>query len=96
MSLYNAKSLKEVLLDLTNHYRFKEGISQVRVKSAWHDCLGPLVGRHTLQLRLIRRNLFVVVDSAPLKQELHYQRETIVAKLNEKLGDDYLDEIVVR
>lgn len=96
MSQSNERTLKDVLTELMNQYRLKQGINDSKIKAAWERMMGPTIIKHTAQIRLVRRTLYLVIDSAALKQELFYGREKIRTMLNEELGEAFLEEVVVR
>jgi hypothetical protein len=68
----------------------------VRIKEIWKTVMGDIVARHTSNLRLREKTLFVSLDSAPLRSELAYAREKIRQMLNHELGGDYLQEVVIQ
>ena len=45
---------------------------------------------------MYRKKLYITVDSAPLRQELSYGREKIKKVMNEELGEDYIEEVIIR
>ena len=96
MSKYDEKTLKEALLEMVNQFRLKQGISEARIKAAWSTMMGPSIAQHTTQVRVIRRKLYLLIDSPSLRQELFYGREKIRKMLNEDLGEEYLEEVVIR
>lgn len=96
MAKYDEKTLKEVLLDMVTQYRLKQGISEAQVKAAWARLMGPSIIQHTTQVRVIRKKLYLMIDSPALRQELFYGREKIRKMLNQDLGEDYLQEVFVK
>jgi RecA/RadA recombinase len=96
MSQSNERTLKDVLTELMNQYRLKQGINESKINAAWERIMGPTIIKHTAQIRLVRRTLYLVIDSAALKQELFYGREKIRTMLNEELGEAFLEEVVVK
>jgi hypothetical protein len=95
MKKNNEQTLKDVLGELMKTYRLRQGNNEWAIKEAWPRLFGDMINRHTTQLRLSKRKLYVKVDSAPLKQELSMGREKIRRILNEELGDDFLEEIIL-
>lgn len=96
MAKYDEKPLKEVLLEMMTQYRLKQGISEAQVKAAWARLMGPSIIQHTTQVRLIRKKLYLMIDSPALRQELFYGREKIRKMLNQDLGEEYLEEVFVK
>ncbi len=96
MKKASEQSLKDVLEEWMKQFRMRQGNTDWRIREAWPRLFGPMIQRHTIELRLSKRTLYVVVDSAPLRQELHIAREKIKTTLNEELGDSFLQEVVIR
>ena len=96
MQKNSEKSLKEVLSELMRTYRLRKGNNEWIIKEAWPRLFGEMINRHTVQLRLSGRCLYLQVDSSPLRQELMMGREKIRKMLNEEIGDNFLQEIILR
>ena len=89
----NERSLKEALEGLINDYGLRPKLDEQAVREAWTEGAGAMIARHTLALELRRGKLTVKVDSAPLREELHYMRAAIAELLNRKLERSVVQEI---
>lgn len=92
----NEQNIKAVLKDLVETYRLKSKLTQTKVEMLWEQLLGKTVTQHTTELKIRNQKLYVLVDSAPLRQELSYSREKILNDLNTKLEEDFLKEIIIK
>jgi predicted nucleic acid-binding Zn ribbon protein len=52
----------------------------------WRELAGEDIARHTTRLYYRRGTLYVRLDSAVWRQELAYQQQTILQRLNEAAG----------
>ena len=95
MQKNSEKSLKEVLSELMKTYRLRKGNNEWVIKEAWPRLFGEMINRHTVQLRLSGRRLYIKVDSSPLRHELMMGREKIRKMLNEEIGDNFLEEVIL-
>jgi predicted nucleic acid-binding Zn ribbon protein len=59
----------------------------------WEETMGPLVRQYTRQVRLDGRTLVIRVESASLKAELLQMRDLIIRRANERLGEDFVNEV---
>lgn len=75
----------------TNH--FDEKLNETRLLSSWEKVAGKLIARHTENLFIKERELFVKVDSAALKHELTYMKSKLLKKLNKKAGAEVIEDI---
>ena len=95
MQKNSEKSLKDVLSELMKTYRLRKGNNEWVIKEAWPRLFGEMINRHTVQLRLSGRRLYIKVDSSPLRHELMMGREKIRKMLNEEIGDTFLEEVIL-
>ena len=95
MKRSNEQSLKEVLDRLVDAYGMRQKMDELDLTGLCGEVAGAMIARHTLGLRLKRGRLLIRVDSAPLRQELTYQRESLARALNERMGRDVVKEVVV-
>lgn len=85
--------LKAAIEEFLDRYRLRDGLGQTRVVAAWEKVVGKTVARHTGDLQIRHRVLYVKVDSAALRNELVFARTKIMAKLNQAAGLQVIDEI---
>lgn len=89
-------SLKEVLKDVVETYRLKNRLHQTKIQSAWHALMGSSISKHTTDLKIRKNKLFITIESAPLRQELSFGRDKIRRLLNQELGEEYLEDVIIR
>ena len=92
----NEMTLKEALKAMIDHYRLKGKLNQNRIKSLWAQLMGPSIAGYTKEIRLQRNKLYLTIESAPLRQELSYGKDKIRKMLNEELGEEYIEEVIIR
>ena len=92
----NNQDVGQVLRDLVRELRLGPKLTQAEIRSLWTSELGPVINRHTTELLFRGGRLTVRVDSAALRQELHYNRAALAARLNEHLSAGEIREIEVR
>ncbi|HMU15047.1 MAG: DUF721 domain-containing protein [Bacteroidetes bacterium] len=89
----NELSLKEALEGLIHDFGLRGRLDEQAVRAVWPEVAGAMIARHTLKLDLRNGKLTVKVDSAPLREELHYMRSAITELLNRKLERQVVVEI---
>lgn len=62
----------------------------------WPEVVGPAVAARAMPLRIIRGTLTIAVSSGPWKQELVYLKDMMKDKLNERLGSETVQDIVLK
>ncbi len=93
MQKSNEKHIKEAMNAFFKQYHLQPKIHQVKVKEIWGKVMGKMVDRYTSNIKLYDGVLTIYLNSAPLKNELHFTREQIIKRLNEELGEPVIKEI---
>jgi predicted nucleic acid-binding Zn ribbon protein len=91
----NQESLGDAIDRLLRVYRLKSGLTETILKSDWEHIVGALIAGHTSEIKLRGSKLIIKVNSAALKQELHYQRDDIQRNVNTHLKEELVDQVIV-
>ena len=89
-------SLAEAMKQFLEKSRLKGGIQALQVEEAWEKIMGKTIAKYTDKIEIIQQTLFITSTVAPLKNELLYQKEKIVQRVNEALGANVIKEVVIR
>ena len=93
MKKSNEILLKDALAAFLKNNNLESKLQETRVINAWEEVVGKLIARHTDQLQIKDRVLYVKVDSAALREELSYQRSKLVKDLNKAADVEAIDDI---
>jgi len=93
MKKSNEILLKDALAAFLKDNNLESKLQETRVINAWEEVVGKLIARHTDQMQIKDRVLYVKVDSAALREELSYQRSKLVKNLNKAAGVEAIDDI---
>ena len=89
-------SIGEALQQFLNNSRFKGEIQALRIEDIWEEIMGKTVARYTEKLQIFGDKLYITASIAPLKQELIYQKEIIIQRVNESLGQKVIREVIIQ
>jgi hypothetical protein len=89
-------SLQEAMQEFLKKSRLKNGIQAVQIEDVWEKIMGVTIAKYTDSIKIIGHTLFITSSVAPLKNELLYQKDTIVQRVNEALGEDLIKEVVIK
>ena len=89
-------SLKDVLKAMVKSLNMKPGLYQNQLQKIWLEKMGTTIFNHTKEIKLYKNRLFLTIDSAPLKQELTFSKDKIIRMLNDELGEDYIEDVILR
>jgi len=96
MNQHNEKPLKEAIAQLIKAYGLKDRVTATRLQALWNQLMGPMIARHTEKLFIREGELYIQLDSAPLKQELIYAKAKIKEVINKELGEEFIKEVIIR
>jgi predicted nucleic acid-binding Zn ribbon protein len=89
-------SLQEAMQEFLKKSRLKNGIQAIQIEDVWEQLMGVTIAKYTDSIKIIGHTLFITSSVAPLKNELLYQKDTIVQRVNEALGEDLIKEVVIK
>ncbi len=87
------EQLKKVLKKTIENSGFKNAILQEKAVSIWPDVVGKNISKISKATNVDRGILFIKVESATWRQELHMQKNEIINKINKKIGSKAIKEI---
>ena len=89
-------SLGDAIQQFLNKSRLKGDIQALQIEDVWEQVMGKTVARYTEKLQLYGDKLIVTTNVAPLKQELAYQKDKIIQRVNEALGNLVVREVIIQ
>jgi len=94
--LMSEYSIGDAIKKFLEQSRLKGGVQALQIEDAWEKIMGKTIARYTDKLQVINDTLFITTQVAPLKQELIFQKEKIIQRVNEALGQRIISKIVVQ
>lgn len=89
-----------VLQDLLEEYLDKhpdqKKVQRGKVLTIWSEVVGAHIANVSENIHFERDTLVVEVSHSAWRHELHMNRDTIVRKLNQRVGGDVVKSLVVR
>jgi hypothetical protein len=76
--------------------RLRTGIQALQITDVWEQLMGKTIAKYTQKIQIINHTLFIETHVGPLKQELVYQKEKIIQRVNEALGENVIKEVVIK
>ncbi len=89
-------SMSDAIKKFLEKSRIKTGIQALQIEEVWEQIMGKTIARYTDKLQIINDTLFITTQIAPLRQELIFQKEKIVQRVNEALGQKVIRKIIVQ
>jgi len=92
----NEEKLSDAIGNFVNQNKIKPKLHQAGINNIWKELMGDMVDRYTSSIKVTNHKLILVITSGPLKHELAYSKDQLIEKINERMGDDYIQEIIIR
>lgn len=96
MQRKNEQTVGEILRQYLRVTQLDNMVFADRIAEIWQEVLGDAITRETDRIFLQNGYLFVNLKSPSLKTELMMRRTAIARVLNEKLGQDIIQTVVIR
>ena len=91
----DAISLGDALKKYIAKSRFKHNIQAFQIGDHWEKVMGATIAKYTDKLEIRDGVLFIYTAVAPLKTELVFQKELIIQRINESVGEKLIRDVVV-
>ena len=89
-------SLQDAMQQFLKNSKFKTYIQAIQVEELWETMMGKTVAKYTDKIQIIGSTLFISTSVAPLRNELLYQRDIILQRVNDALGEKTVKEVVIK
>jgi predicted nucleic acid-binding Zn ribbon protein len=96
LSKHNEHTLKEAIDQLLKTYKLDDRLTEKRLIASWESVMGEMIAKHTTDIYIKHQQLFVTLDSAALRNELLLAKSKIVKMLNDSVGREIINEVVLR
>ncbi|GAA5222113.1 DUF721 domain-containing protein [Membranihabitans marinus] len=91
-----SKNLKDILSGIVKDPKYATKIDEKRIESIWRETNAPYIVERTTKVSYRDGKVILFISSAPLKQELFQRRSEILTKINTALGENVVEEILIR
>lgn len=92
----NTQKISDILREYIKDNRIERKLKEVDAISSWENLLGKTIARHTRNINISNKVLYVDISSAVVKNELIMMREEIRLKINERAGQELVTRIVFK
>ncbi len=88
--------MQDAMKEFLRKSRLKTGIQALKIEDVWEQIMGKTIAKYTDKIQIINHTLFITSQVAPLKNELLYQKEKIIERVNEALGEKIIKDVVIK
>lgn len=76
--------------------RLKNGVRAIQIEEIWEQIMGKTIARYTDKIQIINQKLFIHTAVGPLKNELLFQKQQIISRVNEAFGETVISEVIIQ
>ena len=88
--------MQDAIQQFLKQSRLKGGIQALQIEDIWENIMGKTIAKYTDKIQIINHTLFISTQVGPLKNELLYQKDKIIERVNEALGEKIIKEVVIK
>ena len=71
-------------------------LKDLEIWQQWDAVVGPMIAKRAQPLRLVNGVLTIVVSNGPWMQQLSFMKRELAERLNERLGETRIQEIILK
>lgn len=88
--------MSDALQDFVSHNKLQAGLDKVNARDVWNQQMGPAIEKYTTSIKLEGSTLYIQLSSSVLREELSYGKEKIIKIMNDNLGKDLIQKLILR
>jgi hypothetical protein len=92
----NTQKIDEVVKEYLKAFKIDDKLKEVKLIKSWEEVVGKTIARSTNNIYIKNRKLFVKLNSSVIRNELFMLREGLKKALNDKAGEEIIDEIILK
>jgi hypothetical protein len=89
------QSIGDAIRAVLNSSSWKARYVESKLRMDWQEIMGITIAKYTDTIKLIDKTLVIKTSIAPLKNELAYNKTTIIEKINQHFKEEIIKEIII-
>lgn len=91
-----SRQLKDIIEEVFKISGIDQKLKEREMIREWDDLVGVTIARSTESLYISNRKLIVKIRSSVIRNELNMIREGLKIELNKRVGQDLIDELIIK
>ncbi len=93
---YNLTSVGDTIKKIFSEENLDEKYAIYSIRKSWETIVGSIIAKHTTHINYFKGNLQVTLDSAVMRNECYYAKDTIIEKVNTFCGKQLIRELTLK
>jgi hypothetical protein len=89
-------SIGDALKGFIKKSNLKNGIRAIQIEEVWEQLMGKTIAKYTDKIEIINNTLFIRTSVGTLKNELMFQKQQIIDRVNETFGENVISNVVIQ
>lgn len=89
-------TLTEAIKDFVNEMGLNEKLDETSLIASWEEIVGKTISARTTKIYIKNHVFYVHLNSSVVRNELQMLKNSLKNKLNEKVGRQFITDIVFR
>jgi hypothetical protein len=94
--LSKEQPIKTLIHKMLDNYKLSGKYNEVNLSQHWEEIVGQMIARSTSKLYIHEKKLVLHLNSAALKNELRFHKKMLVERVNDFVGKDIVNDLVIR
>jgi len=90
------QTLGDVIKEYLKSSALNNKYKQYKLFKAWEDILGKTISKSTINMFVKNKTLHVFLKSSVIRNELYMIKGEVIKRLNEKVGEEMINEIILK
>ncbi|MFN5987303.1 MAG: DUF721 domain-containing protein [Chitinophagaceae bacterium] len=88
--------LGDALKQFVQNSKLKNGIRAAQIEEVWLELMGNTIAKYTDKIYIFDQKLFIETSVGPLKNELGFQKQQIIERVKEKMGEKIITDVIIK
>jgi predicted nucleic acid-binding Zn ribbon protein len=93
---HNTKNIGDLVKAFLRSRGLDERMEELDLADKWEELVGPMIAKHTVNIKLKNKVLELKLNSAALRHSLTFSKSDLIQRLNEALGKELIQEVVLK
>jgi predicted nucleic acid-binding Zn ribbon protein len=89
-------SIGQALNKFLQRSHLKNGVRAIQIEEIWEKLMGKTIAQYTDKIQIVNQKLFITTSVGPLKNELMYQKNQIIERVNEAFDEKIISEVIIQ
>lgn len=89
-------SLADAIKQFLDQSKLKGYMQAFEIETLWEKIMGKTIAKYTDKIQIHGNKLYISTVVAPLRHELMFQKEMIIKRVNEALGEELIKEVIIQ